>query len=89
MTDYPRSAVPSADDPNKWRSTTILGVRKGGKVIIAGDGQVSLLEIGQYLQEAVPRETSPHSQIPLAVGNPAKISFPVPHRSRWCSRNSS
>jgi ATP-dependent HslUV protease subunit HslV len=42
MTDFPRSAAPSADDPNKWRSTTILGVRKGGKVIIAGDGQVSL-----------------------------------------------
>ena len=26
----------------KWRSTTILSVRKGGTVIVAGDGQVSL-----------------------------------------------
>lgn len=26
----------------KWRSTTILSVRKGGFVIVAGDGQVSL-----------------------------------------------
>jgi len=25
-----------------WRGTTILSVRKGGKVVIAGDGQVSL-----------------------------------------------
>ncbi|MBV9044242.1 MAG: ATP-dependent protease subunit HslV [Alphaproteobacteria bacterium] len=25
----------------KWRSTTILSVRKGGKVIVAGDGQVT------------------------------------------------
>ena len=25
-----------------WHGTTILGVRKGGKVVIAGDGQVSL-----------------------------------------------
>jgi len=25
----------------KWRSTTILSVRKGGKVVIAGDGQVT------------------------------------------------
>jgi ATP-dependent HslUV protease subunit HslV len=25
-----------------WRGTTILAVRKGGKVVIAGDGQVSL-----------------------------------------------
>jgi ATP-dependent HslUV protease subunit HslV len=26
----------------KWRSTTILSVRKGGKVVIAGDGQVTM-----------------------------------------------
>ncbi|HKD23322.1 MAG TPA: ATP-dependent protease subunit HslV [Rhizomicrobium sp.] len=26
----------------RWRSTTILSVRKGGKVVIAGDGQVTL-----------------------------------------------
>ena len=25
-----------------WHGTTILGVRKNGKVVIAGDGQVSL-----------------------------------------------
>lgn len=25
----------------KWRSTTILAVRKGGKVVVAGDGQVT------------------------------------------------
>ena len=28
--------------PERWRSTTILSVRKGGKVVIAGDGQVTL-----------------------------------------------
>jgi ATP-dependent HslUV protease subunit HslV len=26
----------------KWRSTTILSVRKGGSIIVAGDGQVTL-----------------------------------------------
>jgi len=31
-----------ADDSNLWHGTTILAVRKGGKVAIAGDGQVSL-----------------------------------------------
>lgn len=32
-----------ADQKNPgWRGTTILSVRKGGKVVIAGDGQVSL-----------------------------------------------
>ncbi|PHS38610.1 MAG: HslU--HslV peptidase proteolytic subunit [Robiginitomaculum sp.] len=28
-------------DASKWRGTTILTVRKGGKVIVIGDGQVS------------------------------------------------
>ena len=25
-----------------WHGTTIIGVRKGGQVVVAGDGQVSL-----------------------------------------------
>jgi ATP-dependent HslUV protease, peptidase subunit HslV len=29
-------------DPTNWHGTTILGVRKGGKIVIAGDGQVSM-----------------------------------------------
>jgi ATP-dependent HslUV protease subunit HslV len=29
-------------DPSLWYGTTILTVRKGGKVVIAGDGQVSI-----------------------------------------------
>jgi ATP-dependent HslUV protease, peptidase subunit HslV len=29
-------------DTVKWHGTTILSVRKGGKVVIAGDGQVSM-----------------------------------------------
>src|SRR5579863_10082497 len=28
--------------PERWRSTTILSVRKGGSVVIAGDGQVTM-----------------------------------------------
>ncbi len=35
MTDRPASAL-------DWHGTTILAVRKGGRVVIAGDGQVSL-----------------------------------------------
>ena len=30
------------DEAERWRSTTILSVRKDGKVVIAGDGQVTL-----------------------------------------------
>jgi ATP-dependent HslUV protease subunit HslV len=32
----------TSPSPNVWHGTTILTVRKGGKVVIAGDGQVSL-----------------------------------------------
>ena len=31
-----------SQSPDTWRGTTILTVRKGGKVVIAGDGQVTL-----------------------------------------------
>jgi ATP-dependent HslUV protease, peptidase subunit HslV len=42
--------VPS---PENWHGTTILTVRKGGKVVIAGDGQVSL---GQTIIKAGARK---------------------------------
>ena len=32
----------SQSSPDSWHGTTILTVRKGGKVVIAGDGQVTL-----------------------------------------------
>jgi len=32
----------NVSDPTAWHGTTILTVRKGGRVVIAGDGQVSL-----------------------------------------------
>jgi len=31
-----------SEQPKSWRGTTILSIRKDGKVVIAGDGQVSL-----------------------------------------------
>lgn len=34
--------VDGSNEPQIWRRTTILSVRKGGKVVVAGDGQVSL-----------------------------------------------
>jgi ATP-dependent HslUV protease subunit HslV len=37
-----RDSFQSSDDKLGWHGTTILSVRKGGKVIIAGDGQVSM-----------------------------------------------
>ena len=36
-----------------WHGTTIIGVRKGGEVVIAGDGQVSL---GQTILKGTARK---------------------------------
>ena len=36
-----------------WHGTTIIGVRKGGKVVVAGDGQVSM---GQTVMKGTARK---------------------------------
>ena len=37
-----QTSGPYADEPRSWHATTILTIRKDGRVVIAGDGQVSL-----------------------------------------------
>ncbi|WP_114395189.1 ATP-dependent protease subunit HslV [Oleisolibacter albus] len=43
----------SPHDPIQWHGTTILSVRKGGRVVIAGDGQVS---VGQTVMKSNARK---------------------------------
>ena len=43
-------------DPAIWHGTTILCVRKGGKVVVAGDGQVS---VGQTVIKGTARKVRP------------------------------
>jgi ATP-dependent HslUV protease, peptidase subunit HslV len=43
----------SSNDPIQWHGTTILCVRKGGEVVIAGDGQVS---VGQTVMKSNARK---------------------------------
>lgn len=43
----------AASGEQRWRSTTILSVRKAGKVVIAGDGQVTM---GQTVMKANARK---------------------------------
>ena len=43
----------NAHDPIQWHGTTIISVRKGGSVVIAGDGQVSF---GQTVMKANARK---------------------------------
>ncbi len=45
-----------ADKSQIWHGTTILSVRKGNKVVVAGDGQVSL---GQTVIKAGARKVRP------------------------------
>ncbi len=42
-----------------WHGTTILTVRKGGKVVLAGDGQVTM---GQTVIKGSARKVRPHRQ---------------------------
>jgi len=42
LAERSRFLYESSMSEDKWRSTTILSVRKGGEVIVAGDGQVTL-----------------------------------------------
>jgi ATP-dependent HslUV protease, peptidase subunit HslV len=44
------------NDSERWHGTTILSVRKGGRVVIAGDGQVTL---GQTVIKANARKVRP------------------------------
>src|SRR5437870_5658460 len=41
------------EQSQRWRSTTILSVRKDGKVVVAGDGQVTM---GQTVMKANARK---------------------------------
>ena len=43
-------------DPQQWHGTTILSLRKGNRVVIAGDGQVS---IGQTVIKSKARKVRP------------------------------
>ena len=52
-------------EPASWHGTTILTVRKGGKVVIAGDGQVSL---GQTVVKHNARKVRPIGKSGVGAG---------------------
>ena len=59
-------------DPIQWHGTTILSVRKNGKVVIAGDGQVSM---GQTVMK-------PNARKVRRLGDGAVIGGGMGHRVR-------
>ncbi|WP_417679154.1 ATP-dependent protease subunit HslV [Roseibium sp.] len=52
-------------EPATWHGTTILMIRKGGKVVIAGDGQVSL---GQTVIKNTARKVRPLAKGEVIAG---------------------
>ncbi len=54
-----------SDESARWRSTTILSVRKGGVAVIAGDGQVTL---GQTVMKANARKVRRLSKGDIIAG---------------------
>src|SRR5258708_10634729 len=67
--DFCGFGVPSYIEPvmtqEKWRSTTILSVRKGGHAVIAGDGQVTA---GQTVMKANARKVRRLAKGDVIVG---------------------
>ena len=57
--------VDENDKPLIWRRTTILAVRKAGRVVVAGDGQVSL---GQTVMKANARKVRRLAQGKVLAG---------------------
>ncbi|SDB21693.1 ATP-dependent protease subunit HslV [Bauldia litoralis] len=54
-----------SESSTTWHGTTILSVRKGGKVVIAGDGQVS---VGQTVMKSNARKVRPLGKSGVIAG---------------------
>ncbi len=54
-----------SDSATVWHGTTILSVRKGGKVVIAGDGQVS---VGQTVMKSNAKKVRPLGKSGVIAG---------------------
>ena len=70
----------SSNSDNQWHATTILTVRKGGKVVIAGDGQVS---IGRPVMKATPARCAAGRRQGDPAGSPGPRPTPSPCSSGW------
>jgi ATP-dependent HslUV protease subunit HslV len=55
----------TSSDERRWRSTTILSIRKGGMVVVAGDGQVTA---GQTVMKANARKVRRLAKGDVIVG---------------------
>jgi ATP-dependent HslUV protease, peptidase subunit HslV len=71
---HPRAPISRVmSDSTKWHGTTILSVRKGGKVVIAGDGQVSM---GQTVMKPNARKVRPLGDGKVITGLLGRLRTP-------------
>ena len=56
-------------DASKWRGTTILSVRKNGKIVVVGDGQVSA---GNTVMKSTQKKYGPLREEMSLQGLPAQ-----------------
>ena len=68
-----------------WHGTTILTVRKGGKVVIGGDGQVS---IGQTVIKANAKRSAKSARATSSAALPGPPPTPLPCSSGWKASSS-
>ena len=70
----------SQNEPLVWHGTTIVTVRKDGKVVIGGDGQVS---IGQTVIKSNAKKVRKLGKGDVIGGLPAQLQMPSPCSSGW------
>ena len=66
-------------DPKTWYGTTILAVRKGGKVVVAGDGQVTF---GNQVLKSNARKVRRLSDNKVIAGFAGATEQQHPHQCR-------
>ncbi len=67
----------SEDQFPGWHGTTIIGVKKGGEVVIAGDGQVSL---GQTVIKGTARKVRRLSPVAMTLSLALQAPLQTPSR---------
>jgi hypothetical protein len=74
------------DASHLMHATTILMVRKGGRVVIGGDGQVSL---GQTIVKGNAKKVRRLAKGSVIGASPARLPTPSPCSSGWRASSSS
>jgi ATP-dependent HslUV protease subunit HslV len=67
----------------QWHGTTIIGVKKGGKTVIAGDGQVSM---GNTVMKPNAKKVRRWATAASSPDSPGRPPMPSPCSNGWKSK---